>query len=74
VGIRSVVSPATPNGAQLTADGLVGFHISTGGQSIRGLSFGLSLQNKPIGSAAPGVDSNGDYTAGVDALFGSGGA
>ena len=61
-----------PNGAKLTTEGLLDFHISTGGQSIRGLNFGLSLLKSVASTAADG--SNGDFAAGVDAIFANGDA
>jgi len=61
-----------PTGAKLTTDGLLDFHIASGGQSIRGLNFGLSLLNSATSTAADG--SNGDFVAGVDVIFASGSA
>jgi peroxidase len=57
-----------PNGAKLTTDGLLDFHIATGGQGVRGLNFGLApLKWAP--TAAAGVDTDSDFTAAVDAIF-----
>ncbi len=50
--------------------GVLDFHISTGGQSFRGLSFGLL---KSLASAAFSVDTYADYLTGADSVSGKGG-
>lgn len=61
-----------PTGAVLTTGGLFDFHISTGGQSIRGLNFGLASLLKPKASSSTAVDPNADWAANVDSIFGGG--
>ncbi len=75
-----------PTNAKLTTDAALDFHLSTGGQNIRGLSFGLSLTNsttptppKPPKPAPPpqhpkprlaAAAAPTDWSAAVDSVFG----
>jgi len=57
-----------PTGSKLTTAGSLDFHIAAGGQSVRGLNFGLASAAKTVTATAAGGESG--WPAAVDRVLG----